>query len=195
MNISRVSSIVLLIGLSAVSGHAQGTLQIPEVPSADKMFTQLDLPADTVVEDRFFSVLALKGWSVGTVGPSERYLDDITITASKDIVHERTVLSLNTFRVLAGTTGEEKFAMEKAKLKPGDKLTYEMWQDRKWIVKEYACESGTPESAAICWVAWTYDQGGRLGILLASTPETLASRYTSPLRTMMQSVKFHPPKK
>ena len=89
--------------------------------------------------------------------------------------------------------GATLFAREKGKLAASDKLSQETWQGRKWIVKEYSCQSHVPQSAALCWTAWIYGENKRVGILTASTPATLVDRYAAPLRAMMQSVKFTPP--
>lgn len=187
-----VLAILFSISLSTISVYAQVTLPIPRTPSSDRPFIQRDLPTDTILQGRLFTMLIPKGWSVVSVGAGDRYLDNITVTASNDVVNERTYIGLQTYREFISGTPEAKLSREKAALKPGDALTYETWQDWKWIVKEYSCESGTPKSPARCWAAWAYDQNGEVGLLVASTPSELVSRYGDSLRKMMQSVQFRP---
>lgn len=189
----RVALAMFLIVLIAVEASAQTALHVPENATEQKPFTSADLPQPTVVRGRFFSVVVPKDWTVSSIGPTAQFLDDITVTVGRDPRLEHTYLGLHTLKQSARHTVEEKFAREKGKLAMSDKLSQETWQGRKWIVKEYACQSRVLQSAALCWTAWIYAENKRVGILTASTPASLAARYADPLRTMMRSVKFHPP--
>jgi len=184
---------VFLAALIAADALAQTSLRIPENATERKPFISQDLPQPTVVQGSFFSVEVPKDWTVSSIGPTAQFLDDILVTAGRDPRIEHTYLGLHTFKQSARYTIEEKFAREKGKLAASDKLTQETWQGRKWIVKEYACQSHVPLSAARCWTAWIYGENKRVGVLTASTPLTLAARYAETLRAMMQSVKFTPP--
>ena len=189
----RVALVIFLVGLLAVEASAQTALHVPENATEQKPFTSADLPQPTVVQGRFFSVVVPKDWTVSSIGPTAQFLDDITVTVGRDPRLDHTYLGLHTFKQSARYTIEEKFAREKGKLAASDKLSQEMWQGRKWIVKEYSCQSHVPQSAALCWTAWIYGENKRVGILTASTPVSLAFRYAATLRAMMQSVKFTPP--
>ncbi|MSQ77510.1 MAG: hypothetical protein EXR97_03520 [Nitrospiraceae bacterium] len=189
----RVALVMFLIGLIAVAASAQTALHVPENATSQQPFISTGLPQSTVVQGRFFSLMVPKDWTVSSIGPTAQFLDDITVTVGRDPRLDHTYLGLHTFKQSARYTIEEKFAREKGKLAASDKLSQETWQGRKWIVKEYACQSRVPQSAALCWTAWIYVENKRVGILTASTPASLAARYADPLRTMMQSVKFHPP--
>ncbi len=189
----KIGMAMFLVGLIAVAVSAQTALHVPENATSQKPFISTGLPQSTVVQGRFFSVMVPKDWTVSSIGPTAQFLDDITVTVGRDPRLDHTYLGLHTFKQSARYTIEEKFAREKGKLAASDKLSQETWQGRKWIVKEYACQSHVPQSAALCWTAWIYGENKRVGILTASTPATLVDRYAAPLRAMMQSVKFTPP--
>jgi hypothetical protein len=189
----KVALAVLAACLGAMEAEAGTTLKVPADASPESAFIIKDLPDAVLATDRFFSVTVPKGWTVTSVGPSDRFLSDITIAASSDLEFERTYLGVHALRVPVKKTVEQKYAEEKGRLKPNEKLDYETWQGRKWLVKEYPCQSGQMRSAARCWAAWTYAGAGRAGMLVASTPTLQTSRYQGYLRAMMESVKFHPP--
>lgn len=184
---------MFLVGLIAAGAYAQTALHVPKNASEQKPFISAGLPQPTVVQDSFFSIVVPKDWTVSSIGPTAQFMDDITVTVGRDPRLEHTYLGLHIFKQSARYTVEEKFTREKRKLAVSDKLSRETWQGRTWIVKEYACQSRVLQSAALCWTAWIYGENKRVGILTASTPASLASRYAGPLRAMMQSVKFHPP--
>jgi len=190
---SRVIMTMLLAALIVADARAQTALRIPENATERKPFISQDLPQPTVVQGSFFSVEVPKDWTVSSIGPTEKFLDDILVTAGRDPLFEHTYLGLHTFKQPAQLTIEEKFARVKGKLSASDKLSQETWQGKKWIVKEYACKSRVMESAAHCWTAWIYGENKWVGILTASTPDSLADRYAATLRAMMRSVKFTPP--
>ncbi len=185
----------LLVCLGATGVEAETMLKVPADASPEKAFITKDLPGAVLATDRFFSVSVPKSWTVTSSGPSDRFLSDITVTASSDLEFERTYLSVHALREPEKKTVERKYAEEKGRLKPNEKLDYETWQGRKWLVKEYPCQTGQMRSAARCWAAWTFAGNGRAGVLVASTPTLQASRYQGFLRAMMESVKFHPPGK
>ena len=190
---SRAGLAMCLVCLIAAEAHAQTALHVPDDATEKKPFISPGLPQSTVVQGRFFSVEVPKDWTVSSIGPTAQFLDDIVVIVGRDPRVEHTYLGLHTFKQPAQYTIEQKFAREKGKLAASDKLTQETWQGRKWIVKEYVCQSRVPQSAALCWTAWIYGKNKRVGVLTASTPAALVARYAGPLRAMMQSVRFTPP--
>lgn len=119
------------------------------------------LPSDVRVRADGFSALVPMNWSLAYAdnsyfaygeGKKFDFISTITFTPTADIVHDHTYISVINRTFPKGKTLDEIY--EKRKLNPKYDLSFETWNDKRWLVARYINDDDEDNITRQSWIAW-----------------------------------------